>query len=104
MILLVLTSLVSWISAIVLGAIAGLRYAMYRAERDGRLCGHDWERFQIEGAHYRDPAALPFRMCKRCSDTELIAETPPVAVPTWDPFDSLGPCPSRRPPPTEGTN
>jgi len=37
------------------------------------LCrGHAWERFQIEVTHYRDPAALPFRMCKRCGHHEIL--------------------------------
>ena len=45
------------------------------------LCrGHTWERFQIEGAHYRDPASTAFRMCKRCGDTELIEPERALAV------------------------
>jgi hypothetical protein len=68
-----------------------------------RKIGHAWERYQIEGAHYRDPAALPFRMCTRCGHHEIL-EPPLVTVPAWDPFDSLGPCPSRKPPPTEEAN
>ena len=45
-----------------------------------RCLGHDWERYQIDGLHYRHPAALSFRKCKRCDHTELLELGRPLTV------------------------
>lgn len=70
--------LLSTIVGLWLGAYGGVLLA--RRCFSCRRIGHTWERFQIEGAHYRDPASTAFRMCKRCGDTELIEPERALAV------------------------
>ena len=38
-----------------------------------RKIGHDWERFEIDGAHYRQ-ATECFGVCKRCGHMEPTEE------------------------------
>jgi hypothetical protein len=82
-----------------LGALVGVLVARWRFSC--RKIGHVWERYEIEGAHYRDPATEAFRVCKRCKHMELIdlcrpdGDLPGIE-PTWVPPT---PSPNARPKP-----
>lgn len=61
--------------------LALLAIRLYRC----RCCsclGHDWERREIHGAHYR-AASEAFRVCKRCGHRELIEELVIAPLPVF---------------------
>lgn len=67
---------------VLVGAVLGLLYArwLYSCHR----VGHAWERYEIEAAHYRDPAAETLRVCRRCGHVEIGDDVPPTALETVD--------------------
>jgi hypothetical protein len=59
-------SIVCMLIGFVLGRLIGRRLFSCRK------IGHVWERYQIKGVHYRDPAIEMFRVCERCGRVEII--------------------------------